>query len=473
MSSHRARARRALPWALVVLPALFLQAGACAVAPQDADYETLDTPIQAAFTAARATGSAFFTYRITGDVTPSPAASSIANDASRNMDGAGNQCMVPLERGEGYDDLHAAGVHFPTLAGITGLPLGAFCNTCVELTVGSVTQRVRVVDSLRDGQDVYDTTRGLHFDLHASTYKAFQDEAGQNPADIRGATWRIVPCGEPAIGRRYAVRHFAGGSWFQLQARHSDIPIHSLELVDGSGRVLTASAQDHTGFFTFSAQEGTRYAVRMNGADVRDVVKLPTATTDTESRANGPWSAAVVKGELQSLQERAPAPPAAPSSPPSGAASGAGATPALCTDAPPAAPSGQPQYSCETQKNWGKCGETWMTGYCATVCGTCAKPAPRPTAACTNDAPPAASGQTQYSCDDQRRFGKCGETWMQGYCASTCNTCAPPGSTAACTEAPPPAAAGQPQYSCDDQKRFGKCGETWMRGYCRTVCGGC
>lgn len=450
-------------WGLLALPTL-----GCSSASAGVENEELATPSEAAFTASGAQGSAFFTYRITGDVTPSPPAASIATNASANMDGAGNQCMVPLERGEGYDDLRAAGVHFPTLSKIAGLPVGAFCHVCVDLTMGSVTQRVRIVDSLRDGQDVFEAARGVHFDLHAATYRTFQDAAGSG--SLQGATWSIVRCGEPPMGRRYGVRHFAGGSWFQLQARHSDVPVHDLQLVDPSGRVLSASSLDHTGFFTFTAAEGARYAVRLNGADVHDVLELPRWTTDAESRPNGPWAAAVVRGEVQSLQAQAPSPP-----PPPGAAGGQGGGPggALCTDAPPAAPAGQTQYTCETQKSWGKCGESWMHGYCATVCGTCQKGGASPPPACTNDAPPAAPGQPPYSCDDQKRFGKCSEPWMKGHCGSVCGTCQPSGSPPTCTDAPPPAAAGQPQYSCSDQQKFGKCGETWMLGYCKAVCGGC
>ncbi len=448
---------------LAPLALIAFTAAGC-IAPTDADVDELQTPSEAAFTAEGVRGAAFFTYRITGDVTPSPSASSIANDASRNMDGAGNQCMVPLQRGEGYDDLRAAGVHFPTLDGIAGLPLGSLCNVCVDLTLGSVTQRVRLVDSLRDGQDVYEAARGVHFDLHASTYQAFQAVAS-SPNDIRGATYSIVRCGEAPLERRYGVRHFAGGNWFQLQARHADIPVRTMELVEGGGRVIAAASEDHTGFFTFYAQEGTRYAVRLNGAEVHDVLKLPTATTDTESRANGQWSAAVVKGEVQSLQAQAPAP-----NPPPPSGNGGGGT--TCTDAPPPAASGQASYSCAEQKGFGKCGESWMQGYCASTCKTC-QLASAPAAACTDGPPPAAAGQPQYSCGDQQKFGKCGESWMKGYCGSTCKTCQVNASAPTCSDGPPPASAGEPQYSCAQQSGYGKCGESWMRGYCKSTCNAC
>ena len=34
------------------------------------------------------------------------------------------------------------------------------------------------------------------------------------------------------------------------------------------------------------------------------------------------------------------------------------------------------QYSCSEQKGWGKCSEAWMTGYCKVTCGTCNAAAP-------------------------------------------------------------------------------------------------
>jgi mannan endo-1,4-beta-mannosidase len=37
-----------------------------------------------------------------------------------------------------------------------------------------------------------------------------------------------------------------------------------------------------------------------------------------------------------------------------------------CKDVPPSA-----DYTCAQQKKWGKCGESWMTGYCQITCGTC------------------------------------------------------------------------------------------------------
>ena len=34
-------------------------------------------------------------------------------------------------------------------------------------------------------------------------------------------------------------------------------------------------------------------------------------------------------------------------------------------------PKGSPQYTCAQQKGWGKCSASWMKGYCKKTCGTC------------------------------------------------------------------------------------------------------
>ncbi len=38
-----------------------------------------------------------------------------------------------------------------------------------------------------------------------------------------------------------------------------------------------------------------------------------------------------------------------------------------CTDIPPAGSS----YTCAQQAGWGKCNETWMQGFCNKSCGRC------------------------------------------------------------------------------------------------------
>lgn len=67
---------------------------------------------------------------------------------------------------------------------------------------------------------------------------------------------------------------------------------------------------------------------------------------------------------------------------------------------------------------------------------------------------------------------------MAGYCMKTCFNCqatttgvTPTSST--CSDVPPPAAAGATQYTCAEQKGFGKCAESWMVGYCAQSCFNC
>ena len=42
------------------------------------------------------------------------------------------------------------------------------------------------------------------------------------------------------------------------------------------------------------------------------------------------------------------------------------ATDVLCQDNPP-----DSSFTCEQQASWGKCGETWMQGFCDYSCGRC------------------------------------------------------------------------------------------------------
>eukprot|EP00983_Pelagomonas_calceolata_P119734 1160632-Pelagomonas_calceolata.AAC.17 len=57
-------------------------------------------------------------------------------------------------------------------------------------------------------------------------------------------------------------------------------------------------------------------------------------------------------------------------------------------------------------------------------------------------------------------LGKCGETWMSGYCNFSCCRC----------ERPPDSV-----YTCEQQWSWGKCNEAWMvEGFfCSITCGYC
>jgi hypothetical protein len=79
------------------------------------------------------------------------------------------------------------------------------------------------------------------------------------------------------------------------------------------------------------------------------------------------------------------------------------------------------EYTCEQQKAWGKCGESWMKGVCDHVCNTGWGSAPMP--APTGGGMPAGGGSIGgYSCEQQKAWGKCGESWMRGVCDHVCNS---------------------------------------------------
>lgn len=137
-----------------------------------------------------------------------------------------------------------------------------------------------------------------------------------------------------------------------------------------------------------------------------------------------------------------------------------------CDDTPPDGNS-----TCVQQAQWGKCGESWMQGFCSASCGRCGSNGGGNNGggnsgggAC-GDTPP----NGDYSCAEQASWGKCGEAWMQGYCKSSCGTCGGGGGSA-CDDTPPDGS-----YSCSEQAGWGKCGEGWMidGGFCRHTCGRC
>jgi hypothetical protein len=64
-----------------------------------------------------------------------------------------------------------------------------------------------------------------------------------------------------------------------------------------------------------------------------------------------------------------------------------------------------------------------------------------------------------YSCEDQARWGKCGESWMHPVCDYACGS---GGGSSVYVGG----------YSCEQQASWGKCGESWMHPVCDHVCGG-
>ena len=88
-------------------------------------------------------------------------------------------------------------------------------------------------------------------------------------------------------------------------------------------------------------------------------------------------------------------------------------------------------YGFRQQASWGKCSQTWMNGFCCkscpNSCGGSRKPAapkPRPMnkpRSNGNDNPPP---NTRHTCKQQASWGKCSQTWMKGFCCKSCsNSC--------------------------------------------------
>ena len=68
-------------------------------------------------------------------------------------------------------------------------------------------------------------------------------------------------------------------------------------------------------------------------------------------------------------------------------------------------------YTCEEQKKWGKCAEAWMSPVCDYVCKD----------AKGNPIKDENAGKVGgYTCEEQKKWGKCGESWMSPVCDSVC-----------------------------------------------------
>eukprot|EP01025_Chloroclados_australasicus_P028241 TRINITY_DN2800_c0_g1_i1.p2 TRINITY_DN2800_c0_g1~~TRINITY_DN2800_c0_g1_i1.p2 ORF type:complete len:471 (-),score=88.17 TRINITY_DN2800_c0_g1_i1:375-1787(-) len=200
------------------------------------------------------------------------------------------------------------------------------------------------------------------------------------------------------------------------------------------------------------------------------------------------------------------------------AASDVSECPSTCNDNPPPDETGSVLYTCEQQRDWGKCDESYMSGYCECICGTCGSDAagvdsslflqtgdngeatgiaagqadagtPEPAedasgCPCNDDPPPDESGIVQYTCQQQKDWGKCEESYMSGYCECTCGVCGQSAQKMTmpvdvsncpeqCNDDAPPDESGEVLYTCEDQKRWGKCTESYMVGYCECTCGTC
>lgn len=165
-----------------------------------------------------------------------------------------------------------------------------------------------------------------------------------------------------------------------------------------------------------------------------------------------------------------------------------------CSDT--AAPGG---YSCEQQKDWGKCDSELFTSnnYCAETCGRCgASSVSSPDASGSSPAASDSSCQDKtpsggVSCQQRKDWGQCSQSWLSsgGYCQATCGTCGGSSSSSSSDESSPSpspsSSSSGSDGSCSDnapsggtcaqQKQWGACDQSWMvsGNYCAATCGRC
>merc|ERR1712188_232700 len=124
-----------------------------------------------------------------------------------------------------------------------------------------------------------------------------------------------------------------------------------------------------------------------------------------------------------------------------------------CVDEYP--PDVDTQYTCEDQAGFGKCEENWMNGYCQFSCGKCESDQVK------------AEGEASSSGDEEEEvsdedvlLAEDGEVLANGTLV-----------LANCTDEKNP--IDDSRHDCAAQKGFGKCEESWMDGYCLLSCGKC
>merc|ERR1712113_924603 len=179
-----------------------------------------------------------------------------------------------------------------------------------------------------------------------------------------------------------------------------------------------------------------------------------------------------------------------------------------CTDEK--SPIDDSDYTCKEQADYGKCSESWMDGYCLLSCGQCIPEAngsegandtnsevgesddtliDLPAAAsvsgeagnetttdeinvsesanCTDEKSPA--DNSDYTCKEQADYGKCSESWMDGYCLLSCGNCEPPSrvevvaaSTDSITSSNCTDEAPAPEVDCELSAKNGDCSKEFM-----------
>eukprot|EP01023_Acetabularia_acetabulum_P000960 TRINITY_DN10358_c0_g1_i10.p2 TRINITY_DN10358_c0_g1~~TRINITY_DN10358_c0_g1_i10.p2 ORF type:complete len:134 (-),score=28.12 TRINITY_DN10358_c0_g1_i10:79-480(-) len=90
-----------------------------------------------------------------------------------------------------------------------------------------------------------------------------------------------------------------------------------------------------------------------------------------------------------------------------------------------------------------------------TTSTTPSSPSPPP-CLCNDNPPPSGDNDTQFTCSEQKEFGKCDADFMLGFCECTCDRCCP------CNDFPPT----DKNFTCMQQKEFGKCDAEFLEGFC-------
>jgi hypothetical protein len=121
-----------------------------------------------------------------------------------------------------------------------------------------------------------------------------------------------------------------------------------------------------------------------------------------------------------------------------------------CTNIPPDVTYFDADSKCQSYSDQNKCGYAYMEGWCCNTCHGCdpacetyfdptttttttingggqqEEPTPE-VDVCTNLPPddPGTYADADYKCGQYQASGKCGNTWMTGYCCETCHFCQP------------------------------------------------
>ncbi len=254
-------------------------------------------------------------------------------DKSKDMSWVNNTCMLPLPTGT-----DVVGINRAYAASILGLsPASSLCNTCVEVRLGQRTVRGRIVDECPE-------CISNHLDLYCSMYWDLYDGTGGNCAfdgggRLVGAQWRMVDCSTSGPIKYAFKSGSANWGWFAVQIRNYSTIVTHLELQPTQGGSWTSGYIDDNGFFEFGyLNAGGHYRVRINGTVV-DTVTLPNSSvTNPQNQVTF-----TVAGD-----------------------SSQGGSSSECTDIPP-----DTLHTCQQQREWNKCVEPWMQGFCRATCGQC------------------------------------------------------------------------------------------------------